>query len=158
MSLIGENPSLVDSSNFSPANISFLYISYFTLPQGLIDTANANGQTAFTGLVNSYGLTETFNDTPDLTYFIPANSAFAMPDATSAYSSIQSLLLGHAIPNFAGYLPSLTNGSTYTSLGGTTFTVIHDSCDYYVNNAKIILPNVVLGNGVAHVVDQVYQR
>ncbi|KAL2141178.1 hypothetical protein VTI28DRAFT_2724 [Corynascus sepedonium] len=131
--------------------------NYFTLPEGLIDTANANGQTAFTGLVSSHGLTDTFDNTPDLTYFIPANSALAMPNATRAYSSIQNLLLGHAIPNFVGYLPSLRNGSTYESLGGTSFTVFHDDCDYRVNNAKIILPNVIVGNGVAHVVDQVIE-
>lgn len=129
--------------------------SYFTLPEGLIDTANANGQTTFTGLVSSNGLARTFDNTPDLTYFIPANSAFAMPGAARAYSSIRDLLLGHAIPNFVGYLPSLTNGSTYKSLAGTTFTVIHDGCDYHVNNAKIILPNVIVGNGVAHVIDKV---
>jgi len=80
-----------------------------------------------------------------------------MQGATSHYTSIQSLLLGHLIPNFVGYLPSLNNGTTYTSQGGSNFTVTTDGCDYYINNAKIVLSNVVLGNGVAHVIDQVIQ-
>lgn len=129
--------------------------SYFTLPESFTDTAKANGLTAFTSLATTYDLSNTFENTPDATYFIPNNNAFAIQGATGDYSSIKSLLLGHVIPDFVGYLPELTNGSTYTSLGGSKFTVTNDGCDYYVNNAKIVLANVVMGNGVAHVLDQV---
>jgi uncharacterized surface protein with fasciclin (FAS1) repeats len=132
----------------------FLYSS-FTLPESLTDTANANGQTAFTGLASSYNLTGTLNNTPDITYFIPSNGAFAMQDATNSYSSIENLLLGHMIPNFAGYLPSFTDGATYTSQANTQFTVSINGSDYYINNAKVILANVILENGVAHVIDEV---
>ena len=126
-----------------------------TLPESLTDTANANGQTAFTGLASSYNLTNTLDNSPDITYFIPSNSAFAIEGATNSYPSIESLLLGHLIPNFAGYLPSLTDGSTYKSQGGSEFTVTVKGTDYYINNAKIILANVIVENGVAHVLDQV---
>lgn len=132
--------------------------SYFTLPETLSNTANANGETAFTGLASSYSLTETLDNTPEITCFIPNNDAFAMPGSTSNYSSIKSLLLGHVIPNFVGYLPSLTIGTTYTSQGGSNFTVTVNDGDYYINNAKIILANVIVENGVAHVIDQVRRR
>lgn len=135
--------------------IIILLSSYFTLPEALIDTANLNGQTAFTGLAKSYNQTGTLNNTPDITYFIPNNGAFAMEDSTNSYSTIQDLLLGHLVPNFAGYLPSLNNGATYRSQGGSQFTVSIRGSDYYVNNAKIVLPNVIVENGVAHVIDQV---
>jgi uncharacterized surface protein with fasciclin (FAS1) repeats len=62
------------------------------------------------------------------------------------------------IPNFVGYLPSLTNGSTYTSQGGTSFTVTIIGSDYYINNAKVLTSNVIVENGVAHVIDQVCRR
>lgn len=114
-----------------------------------------NGQTAFTGLASSYNLTNTLDNTPEITYFIPSNSAFALQGATSSYPSIESLLLGHLIPSFAGYLPSLSDGSTYKSQAGSEFTVAIKGTDYYINNAKIILPNVIVANGVAHVIDQV---
>jgi len=81
-----------------------------------------------------------------------------MPGSTGNYSSIQNLLLGHMISNFVGYLPSLSNGTTYTSQSGTTFTVIIQGSDYYINNAKILTSNVIVDNGVAHVVDQVCRR
>jgi uncharacterized surface protein with fasciclin (FAS1) repeats len=129
--------------------------SHFTLPESLIDTANVNGQTAFTGLAKSYNQTDTLNNTPDITYFIPNNGAFAMQDSTNSYATIEKLLLGHLIPNFAGYLPTLSDGATYRSQGGSQFTLSIRGNDYYVNNAKIVLPNVVLENGVAHVIDQV---
>lgn len=81
-----------------------------------------------------------------------------MPGSTGNYSSIKSLLLGHVIPNFVGYLPSLMNGTMYTSQGGTNFTVTVNGNDYYINNAKIVTSNVIVENGVAHVIDQVCQR
>jgi uncharacterized surface protein with fasciclin (FAS1) repeats len=133
----------------------FSYYSSFTLPESLTDTANVNGQTAFTGLASSYNLSDTLDNTPEITYFIPSNSAFAMQGATNGYSSIENLLLGHMIPNFAGYLPSLTDGTTYRSQVGSQFTVTVRGTDYYINNAKVILGNVIVANGVAHVIDQV---
>jgi uncharacterized surface protein with fasciclin (FAS1) repeats len=93
-----------------------------------------------------------------MTCFIPNNAAFAIQGATSNYSSIKSLMLGHVIPNFVGYLPSLTNGTTYTSQGGSNFTVTIIGSDYYINNAKIVLSNVIVENGVAHVLNQVCRR
>jgi uncharacterized surface protein with fasciclin (FAS1) repeats len=65
------------------------------------------------------------------------------------------MISGFVIPNFVGYLPSLKNGSTYTTRAGTTVTVTVQGSDYYINNAKIIGANMILENGVAHVVDQV---
>lgn len=63
--------------------------------------------------------------------------------------------MSHLIPNFAGYLPSLTHGTTLRSKSGSEFTVKVQGSDYYLNNAKIILSNVIVENGVAHVIDQV---
>ncbi|RFU31709.1 hypothetical protein B7463_g4636, partial [Scytalidium lignicola] len=160
-SLLKISSGLGNSVNIIQADIAYdgglihIVDDYFTLPENLIDTANANGQTTFTGLATSYGLMDTLDNTPGITYFIPNNEALSLPGATKYYSSIQNLLLGHLIPNFVGYLPSLKNGTAFKSQSGTNFTVTNDGCDYYVNNARIILPNVVLGNGVAHVIDQV---
>lgn len=61
----------------------------------------------------------------------------------------------HIIPNFAGYLPYLTNGLKLLTQAGTTVTVRVEGSDFYLNNAKIIASNLILENGVAHVLDQV---
>ena len=62
---------------------------------------------------------------------------------------------GHIIPNFVGYLPSLTNGLKLVTQAGTTVTVTVKGDDFYLNNAKIIASNLILENGVGHVLDQV---
>jgi uncharacterized surface protein with fasciclin (FAS1) repeats len=64
------------------------------------------------------------------------------------------------IPDFVGYLPFLKNGATYTTQGGGNVTItvtgtVGKDAQYFVNNAKIVASNLILSNGVAHVVDQV---
>jgi uncharacterized surface protein with fasciclin (FAS1) repeats len=115
----------------------------------------ANGHTAFASLGNSSGLSSTIDNTPAITCFIPSNAAFSAQNTTRNYTSSASLLSGHVIPNFVGYLPSLKNGSTYTTQAGTNVTIAVRGNDYYINNAKIIASNQILENGVAHVIDAV---
>lgn len=61
----------------------------------------------------------------------------------------------HIIPNFAGYLPYLTDGLQLLTQAGTTVTVRIVGRNFYINNARIIASNLILENGVAHVLDQV---
>lgn len=100
-------------------------------------------------------MTSTIDNTPALTCFIPTNAAFAEPNSTSSYATTESLLFGHIIPDFIGYLPSLTNGATFITQGGTNITVNVKGVDFYINNAKIIASNLIVDNGVCHVLDSV---
>ncbi|KAH7333245.1 hypothetical protein BKA65DRAFT_553591 [Rhexocercosporidium sp. MPI-PUGE-AT-0058] len=112
-------------------------------------------QTANQGLLyhgNSSDMTSTLGNTPAITCFIPSNAAVSGANATSNYISSASLLSGHIIPNFVGYLPSLTNGASYRTQGGTNITITVRGNDYYVNKAKIIASNQILENGVAHII------
>lgn len=63
--------------------------------------------------------------------------------------------MGHIVADFLGYLPALTNGATFTTQGGTNITVKIIGGNYYINNAKIIDSNLLVDNGVCHVVDSV---
>jgi hypothetical protein len=49
----------------------------------------------------------------------------------------------------------LKNGNVYATQGGGNVTITTSGADVFVNNAKIVKPNLVIPNGVAHVVDQV---
>lgn len=128
---------------------------YFTLPESLSDTATANGHTTFVNLTNSTNMTTTLDSMTGITCFVPTNAAFSSPNATSAYSSSSSLLSGHIIPNFLGYLPVLKDGATYKTQAGSILTVSIKGGVYYINNAKVVGSNQILDNGVAHVIDQV---
>lgn len=92
----------------------------------------------------------------DFTIFIPNNSAFE--DIASVLSAvnttvIQEVLAYHVIAGNVIFSPSLGNVSVPSLEGSNlTFTVAQDG-SAWVNDAKIILPNIIFFNGVAHVID-----
>lgn len=93
----------------------------------------------------------------DYTIFVPTNDAFANIGSVLEsvdVKTLQNVLAYHIIPDNVIFSPSLGN-VTIPSLQGAnlTFTVLPDS-SAYVNNAKIVFPNTILYNGVAHVIDR----
>jgi uncharacterized surface protein with fasciclin (FAS1) repeats len=129
--------------------------SVFTLPAPLSTTLQTTGLSTFASLASSANLTETFDNIPYSTFFIPSNEAFANANDASPSAATASLLTGHVIPNFAGYLPNLVNGSILTTQAGSTVTVTIQGDNYYINDAMIVSSNMILENGVAHVIDAV---
>jgi uncharacterized surface protein with fasciclin (FAS1) repeats len=131
--------------------------SFFTLPQSLSYTNQFTGQTAFTQLTNSSNLTAIIDSTPYATFFIPTNEAFGQVNTLNASntSSLSNLLSNHIIPNFVGYLPDLIDGSTYMTQAGNNLTVTVEEENYFINGALIVSANMILENGVAHVINQV---
>jgi uncharacterized surface protein with fasciclin (FAS1) repeats len=129
--------------------------SQFTLPVSLSVTVQVTGESTFASLASSANLTDAFDNIPYSTFFVPSNGAFANADASSPSAGTASLLEGHVIPNFVGYLPSLVNGSTLTTQAGSLVTVTIQGENYYINDAMIVSSNLILENGVAHVIDKV---
>ncbi|OQU98255.1 Fasciclin domain-containing protein isoform 2 [Cladophialophora immunda] len=127
----------------------------FTLPVALSATAQTTGQTTFVSLASASNQSSVLDATPLITVFIPTNQAFAAANISPASSGIPSILAGHVVQDFAGYLPSFGNGASFVTQSGTTVTVTVQGDDYFVNNAKIIASNLILENGVAHVIDTV---
>ena len=88
----------------------------------------------------------------EITAFVPTDAAFTKSNVSTPSPAVLS---DHIIPNFAGYVPDLVDGATYTLKSGLTVKVTFKGGDIYVNNAKIVASNIILENGVAHSVDQV---
>ncbi|KIW93501.1 uncharacterized protein Z519_06106 [Cladophialophora bantiana CBS 173.52] len=127
----------------------------FTLPLNLSSTARTTGQTSFVSLASASNQSSILDTTPLITVFIPTNEAFAAANISPSSSGISSILAGHVVQDFAGYLPSLADGSSYVTQSGATITVTIQGDDYFINNAKIVSSNLILENGVAHVIDAV---
>ncbi|KAF2853619.1 Fasciclin-domain-containing protein [Plenodomus tracheiphilus IPT5] len=94
----------------------------------------------------------------DFTIFVPTDVAFESIGSvleTADLATLQDVLRYHIIPSTVIFSPSLGN-VTVPSLQGAdlTFTVLPDG-SAWVNNAKIVFPNNILYNGVAHVIDSV---
>lgn len=85
--------------------------------------------------------------------FLPSNEAFAA--AANGTTSTSKLISNHVVSGFVGYLPTLTDGLNLTTEAGDILTVSILDDIWYINNAKITQANLVLENGVAHVIDQV---
>jgi uncharacterized surface protein with fasciclin (FAS1) repeats len=129
--------------------------SIFTLPVSLSATVQAAGQSTFASLASSANLTDAFDNLPYSTFFVPSNEAFANANASFPSAATAGLLAGHVVPDFVGYLPSLVNGSTLTTQAGSSVTVTIQGYNYYINDAMIVSSNMILENGVAHVIDKV---
>ncbi|CRK31825.1 hypothetical protein BN1723_014559 [Verticillium longisporum] len=120
---------------------------------------NAAVEAAQLGL--AFGETEA--DSPavnisDFTIFVPNDAAFeaigsVLQDADQ--ETLQAVLSHHMIENNVIFSTALGNVTVPSAQGiDLTFTVLPDGTAW-VNGAKILLPNVILFNGVAHIIDSV---
>lgn len=97
-------------------------------------------------------------EVPDVTYFIP-NSAAALAGATqlaqnSSAADLEAMFQYYVVPGFVGYSPLLKNGMSLKTQQGTDLTVTIQDGDMYINAAKVIVTDLMVANGVAHVIDK----
>jgi hypothetical protein len=117
----------------------------------------AAGLTALAGAINQTDLGTAVDTTPDVTIFAPNNDAFS-----SIGSALQSLnnedlteiLQYHVVAGTIGYSSELENGTTLETLQGTSVTIRKEGNAIFVNNARVIQSNVLVANGVVHVIDE----
>ena len=86
-------------------------------------------------------------------------TVFALDDAATTYAGDglkkDAVLYQHIIKNFAGYTTDLVPGKAYrTAAGGHVMISIKDG-DFFVNDVKIVRPNVLAQRGVVHYVEKV---
>jgi uncharacterized surface protein with fasciclin (FAS1) repeats len=101
-------------------------------------------------------LANTVDNLQDVTIFAPSNAAFqAIGSAVGSLSTAQlaNILEYHVINGTVGYSTLLTNESIPTVAGKNVTITIEDG-SVFVNSAKVIVPNVLVANGVVHVIDK----
>lgn len=131
---------------------------FLTLPQNVTATGVALNLTSAVGAFGALNLTQTLTTTQDLTFFIPNNAAFQRVGGNLANLSttdLTSILEYHVVrgPPVL-YSTTLMNGSSVQSLQGTNLTARIMNGTVYINEAKVVLPNVLVSNGVVHVIDR----
>lgn len=103
------------------------------------------------------GLGSTLLSLKDVTIFAPTNAAFAAIASIAGNASIDTLsavLKYHVIPGNVLYSSTLANVSVATADGvNLTVTVFPDG-QVFVNGAKVVTPDVLVANGVVHVIDK----
>jgi transforming growth factor-beta-induced protein len=117
--------------------------------------------TAFLGALYAADLVDEFANTPNATIFAPNNGAFQLvADSLSKLSKadLQAVMRYHLAPT-AGVLPatSLLNGTVITTYTDkkTPLVVRQAGNNLYIDRAQLLQPNILVANGVVHIIDNV---
>ncbi|KAF1365331.1 Fasciclin-domain-containing protein [Lizonia empirigonia] len=132
---------------------------FLVLPEIASDTLVTAGLTSLRGALNATNLVEAFDTTADVTIFAPSNQAFQnIGSALGNLSTedITSILTYHVVAGTVGYSSGIANGTTLTTLNGANLTItIGEEGRIFVNSAQVTIADVLIANGVVHVIDEV---
>jgi Fasciclin domain len=132
---------------------------FLVLPEVVSDTLTTANLTSLRGALNDTNLLEAVDTTPDVTIFAPSTQAFQ--DIGSALGNlstedIANILTYHVVNGTVGYSSGIENGTTLTTLNGQNLTItVGEEGRIFVNSARVIIADVIVANGVVHVIDEV---
>ncbi|KAF9739969.1 hypothetical protein PMIN06_003485 [Paraphaeosphaeria minitans] len=129
-----------------------------TLPPSVLEAALALNLTSLYGAVNLTDSVEAAS-TRNITVFAPNNEAFnSIGSALANLSSddLQSILEYHIVENVY-YSADLANGTTLqTEDDDRDLTITtNENGTVFVNAAEVVVPNILIANGVLHIIDNV---
>lgn len=146
-----------------------------TFPQLISTTATVAGLTDLVNALKTASLVEVVDETKDLTVFAPTNAAFEKLGPAAANLTVDQLseILGYHgsssilyTPHFrltltlvvaAGsplYSTNFADGAVIETLQGQSVKVSIKDGKIFVNDAQVIIPDVLVANGVVHVIDR----
>ncbi|SMQ47902.1 unnamed protein product [Zymoseptoria tritici ST99CH_3D1] len=107
------------------------------------------------GLEEDGGPVNTFTD---ITFLVPNDLAFqaigSVVDSVDQ-ATLAQVLEYHIIPDNIVFSPSITNASVASLQGNDLVFSVLPNGEIFVNGAKVLFANVILSNGVAHIIDSV---
>lgn len=118
-------------------------------------TAVAAGLRSLVGAVTQADLATTLDTLEDVTIFAPYDEAFAAIGSVTGELSeeqLSKILTYHVVQGTVGYSSGLMNMSLET-VEGSNLTITVGDDGVFVNSAKVIIPDVLVANGVVHVID-----
>lgn len=148
---------------FFDGGILHIVDSILTVPETNSVTALDTGLTSLAGALVKTNMVTGVDALKDATIFAPSNAAFIRVGnvVETASNELLSTVLdyhivtGGAVKSTDLMMASANGGSTkLKTLQGGTLTVKQIDGALYINNAKIVLSDVVTKNGVVHVIDK----
>lgn len=155
---LGANSSVTTANqNFTGGTVHIID-RVLTLPLNVSSTAVAAGLSAAVGALNASDLIETADTLPDTTFFIPNNEAFAaigsaLPNISQ--EMLSSLLQYHVVNGSVFYSTDLADTPSLRTAAGPNLTITIEGENVFVNGAEVVIPDVLVANGVVHVIDNV---
>ena len=131
-------------------------------PQSFINTAPTFNVTATAGATEVANLANFLDETPNLTFFVPNNAAIqglGSTLSTMSPSELSTLFSYHVVNSSAfpgvAYSTKLLNGTVLPTLQGGNLTITFADNSLFVNQARIIQGDLLISNGVMHIIDSV---
>jgi uncharacterized surface protein with fasciclin (FAS1) repeats len=154
------NSSIVSNGTFNVSGgVVHIVNSFLQIPSNLTNTAVQLGLRSAVGALTTVNLASQLDTMMNMTFFIPTNDAFQAVGgtlATMSPSELSRILAYHVINGTIGYSNMLSNGSMLaTADNGVPVTITKENGTVYINSAKVVVPNVLVANGVMHVIDAV---
>ena len=155
---------LLSRANVTEANLNFtggvihIINSVLRPPVDLLETALAFNLTAFRGALNATGLADALIGVPDVTIFAPNNEAFTNINSKIGElgnETLQNILAHHVVNGTVAYSTLLEDGQNVTASDGKNLTITLRNGTVFVNQARVVTANVLVGNGVVHIIDSV---
>jgi len=155
---------LMNNATVTTANVNFtggvihIIDTVLSIPMVASEVLTAAGLSSLRGAVVAADLVDTVNTTPNVTIFAPTNEAFQNIGSALGNLSTEdltSILTYHVVAGTIGYSTGLTNGTQLTTANGAMLTITVGDEGVFVNNAKVVTADVLIANGVVHVIDQV---
>lgn len=128
------------------------------LPQTPSRTVEAAQLSNLAQALQKANLTTIVDSIANLTIFAPTNDAFREAGIRIDSLSVEELsdaLQYHAFAGTLGYSTVLENGKEYSTLLGPSITVHKRDGQMFVNDAAVVVGNIVTTNGVAYIINSV---
>ncbi|KAK5698705.1 hypothetical protein LTR97_006353 [Elasticomyces elasticus] len=128
------------------------------IPLSISETLITGNFTALAGAATQAGLVPTLEDLSDVTIFCPNNDAFqkiASGTGNITDEQLAEILKYHVVQGTVGYSTLLSNSSLATLDDEEVKITIDDDGAVFVNSARVINADILVANGVIHVIDEV---
>ncbi|KLJ10764.1 hypothetical protein EMPG_13872 [Blastomyces silverae] len=127
---------------------------FLTVPESISTTIAKIGFGPFAEFLESTGILSMINAMPTLTLLIPTSFVPPSPDQ---FDEFLQIIQQHVLLDFPGYTSMLEDGKSYRTLAGPGYdvTVKIRGDSYFINDARIVQANLIVGNGAIHVLDRV---
>ncbi|KAL2132483.1 hypothetical protein VTI74DRAFT_3757 [Chaetomium olivicolor] len=132
--------------------------SALSIPNTLTSTLLAGGFTAAVGAFRQVNVETNLNLATDVTIFVPTNDAFnAIASALSSLTveQLTKVLNYHVVQGQVLYSQLLAGGGSVLTAEGRSLNIRAESGGLFVNSARVLQSDILISNGVVHIVDGV---
>ena len=157
------NNATVTKADIMASNGVIHVIDTVLMPKDIVDTAVADGRfKTLAAALTAAGLVDTLKGKGPFTVFAPTDDAFAkLPMGTlemllkpDSKKTLTDILTYHVVSGrvMAADVMKMTTANT---VNGKPITIKVDGGKVYINDAQVIITDILTANGVIHVIDKV---